>query len=307
MRAARATREVAAALAVPHDILGQTGDRFAKERQTSFACNFASNEHFWLVPLDRHLAGMTNRDAPLLDGIGGDVLSAGLFLDEARLSLYRAGRLTELADRLLGRCDPLPFLQPSEGLSLAIARARMVEELARHAQAPNPVASFFFWNRTRRTIASAPFGLLGAHRVHCPYLDPEVFDFLLGLPPELFLDHSFHTETIHAVFPEHAAIPFETKQAKLVRSVWHFRGYAARLMQALSQRPPRLLDRGYCYARLGHMLLTGNDRFFWLIQLISYLVVLEEALDTAPAPAPARRADTPMLPPVAAVQPGPMG
>lgn len=299
-------RRVAAALAVPHEVIAAHGDRAAEERQTAFACSFMSNEHFWLTPLDRRLAGATSAEVPLLDGLGGDVLSAGLFLDAERLALYRQGRLAELADRLLadgGR--HLPYMKDPESLSLATARARLVEELARHAEAPNPVAAFFFWNRTRRCIAPAPFVMLGAHRVHCPYLDPEVFEFLLGLPAEHFLDHRFHTDTIHAAFPEHAGLPFEAKDGRRVRSMWHLRNYAARLMGGLLRRPLQLLDRRYCLERLGHMLVTGSNRFFWLAQSISYFAVLEEVTDPGLARTAARHPQIPpMLPPVTVVQPG---
>jgi asparagine synthase (glutamine-hydrolysing) len=299
-------RRVTAALGTPHELLAQRGDRLAMERHTAFTCSFTTNEHFWLTPLDRRLAGATSIEAPLLDGIGGDVLSAGLFLDAERLTLFRQGKLTELSDRLLAAGGShLPYMKDPASLSLPVARGRLLEELERHAKRPNPVASFFFWNRTRRCIAAAPFAMLAAHRVHCPYLDPEVFDFLLGLPPELFLDHGFHTDTIHAAFPEHAGLPFETKTRKRVRSIWHLRHYAARLTDGLLRRPVQLLDRRYCLERLGHMLVTGNHRFFWLAQAISYFGALEEVTDPGLGRAVARWPQIPpMLPPVTAVQPG---
>lgn len=298
--------QVAAALGTPHHLIAQRGDRAAMERKTAFTCNFTTNEHFWLSPLDRRLTGATSAETPLLDGIGGDVLSAGLFLDAERLMLFRQGKLTALADRLLADGGAhLPYMKDAAALSLPVARARLVEELERHADRPNPVASFFFWNRTRRCIAQAPFAMLGAHRVHCPYLDPEVFDFLLGLPGELFLDHRFHTDTIHAAFPDYAGIPYETKTRKGVRSIWHLRNYAARLTHGLLRRPVQLLDRRYCLERLGHMLVTGNDRFFWLAQSISYFAALEEVMDPGVVHETARRPQIPpMQPPVSAVQPG---
>ena len=286
-------RQVTAALAVPHEIIPQSGNRLAKGRRATIACNLATNAHYWMVPLADRLAGATGPRAPILDGIGGDVLSNGLFLDAERLGLYREGRLGELADRLIGEEPaPLPCLLDPAAMPFSAARERLIAEFARHRHAPNPIAAFFFWNRTRRCIAPSVFGVLGTHRVHCPYLDPELCDFLLGLPPEHFLDHSFHAETINSAFPQYAALPFEIKRTNNRTSLWHLRLYAAQLMARLHGTPRLLLDRRYCLPRLTQMLATGSVRFHWVAETVAYFTVLEEALTlgaavaSAPIPQP---------------------
>jgi hypothetical protein len=39
-----------------------------------------------------------------------------------------------------------------------VALERLIAELKGHAPSPNPVQSFYFWNRTRRAVALLPFG-----------------------------------------------------------------------------------------------------------------------------------------------------
>ena len=48
------------------------------------------------------------------------------------------------------------------GFDLAVAS--VASELAQHAAAPNPVGSFFFWNRTRREIALSPYAMVNGVR-----------------------------------------------------------------------------------------------------------------------------------------------
>jgi hypothetical protein len=160
----------------------------------------------------------------------------------------------------------------------------MVVELERHARAANPVASFFFWNRTRRSIAQAPFGVLGDWPVRCPYLDREVFDFLLGLPPELFLAHRFHTDAIEAAFPEFSMLPYETKRLPPVTARAHFRHHARSGLARLWLGRSPLLSRRYCAARLAFDAASGSRRFLWIGHACAYLDLLEEVRPHRPAP-----------------------
>src|SRR5207244_9022442 len=103
-----------------------------------------------------------------------------------------------------------------------VALDRMTQELKRHSDAPNPVTSFFFWNRTRRKIATHSYRILArVGEVFSPYLDHDVFDLLSGLPPEVFLDHTFHTEAIHRAYPRYAALPFAAKKEPRMLSADH--------------------------------------------------------------------------------------
>jgi asparagine synthase (glutamine-hydrolysing) len=200
-------RMLATTLGLEHVAL-QPGPRLEAELKKNLATSFCADEHAWLIPLAERLNG---RGLTIYDGIGGDVLSASLFQKPAWLEHYRARRFAELARVLTGKSsDRIMALEGAEARRLREeARDRIVVELERYADATNPSTMFFFWNRTRREIALAPFGLLsGVETCYCPYLDHDVFDFLASLPPEITIDRSFHTETIALAYPAAEAVPY---------------------------------------------------------------------------------------------------
>lgn len=206
--ASRLARE----LGLPHEIVEEAPSRVGVELRKNLITHFCADEHAWFLPLAVELEGSGVR---LWDGIGGDVLSNGHRLDATRLALARAGRAEDLAlamaDEALLRAIPLPA---AARLGRDAAVARLTAEIRRHLDAPNPVGSFFFWNRTRREIALVPFGLWdGVGAVVTPYLDPAVFDLLTALPAEMFLDRQFHADAIRRAFPEYAHLPFDVDSA----------------------------------------------------------------------------------------------
>ncbi len=246
----------------------------ALEQRKNRETHFCADEHAWILPLRDTLQG---RCDILYDGIGGDVLSAGLFLDPDSLSLFRAGRqcsphapredytppagataIADLARALFAREHPVPIvprlLNAETARKLGDDRAveRLTAELRRHADAPNPCGSFFFWNRTRREIALSPFSIFGAFRVFAPFLDHDVVDFLAGLPAELFLDHTFHDQAIAQAYPQWAHLPYAAKQEPRFRFAdlalaWQTRRRLRRRRHTALNLPyllPRLLRAG---------------------------------------------------------------
>jgi hypothetical protein len=167
----------------------------------------------------------------------------------------------------------------------AAARDRLTAELARHQDAANPVGSFFFWNRTRRVVALSFFAMLGEHRLITPYLDPAVFDFLAGLPAELFLDHQFHREAVHRAFPEFAGIGFarsgrEDADQGPVRA--HFRRYGRAILRRLEAWPSRMIDQRYALRRIRYLAWWGSPDACWTADACLYLNQLEHAAHEAP-------------------------
>jgi hypothetical protein len=76
-----------------------------------------------------------------------------------------------------------------------------------------PTASWYFWTRTRREIALAPFGLgQRVKTIFAPYLDADLFDFLTALPDWMLLEKTLHDDVIAAAYPALASIPYVPKQ-----------------------------------------------------------------------------------------------
>ena len=57
-----------------------------------------------------------------------------------------------------------------------------------------------------------------------PYLDHNLVDFLLSLPAEMYMDKTFHTETIHRMHPEFDDILYAgDKKTAIIEDNWHYR------------------------------------------------------------------------------------
>jgi asparagine synthase (glutamine-hydrolysing) len=233
-------RALAGALGLKHVVVPRL-PRLEAELRKNLTTSFCADEHAWLMPLGDRL---NESGLAIYDGIGGDVLSASLFQKPAWLELYRAGRLGNLADSLIGRrADAMrAILEPEFRASQRheTALERIIDELGRYADAANPSTMFFFWNRTRREIALAPFAVLsGVKTCFCPYLDHELFDFLASLPPEVTLDRSFHTETIERMHPTLAHLPYGgPKQRRAFAALATFGGRV--VWHGLRSRPRRI-------------------------------------------------------------------
>ena len=74
-----------------HIVLDQRADFLGQEREKNSLTNFCSLEHGWILPLSDYFA--LNAYHGIFDGIGGDCLSAGLFMDKNQLALYEKKRI----------------------------------------------------------------------------------------------------------------------------------------------------------------------------------------------------------------------
>ena len=275
---------VAEALGLEQVVLDQTEPRLQAELRKNLTTSFGSDEGTAFMVMGDYLDGRTRA---VFDGIGGDFLSSGRFLTERRLALVEAGQLTELADDLLSKSPRVPSLlrddvRPRFGRRVAIERLRA--ELERHMVAPNPITSYIFWNRCRREIALFPFNFYGQEiEKICPYLDHDVFDFLMSLPPAIVLDRTFHAETIQRAFPAHAQIPFEPQGSPFRFDERYRRDLLEQIADVgayMGQAPPKLLseqkvrERLAQHARAGRELVQFGPQLMYALQLerfISYL------------------------------------
>jgi asparagine synthase (glutamine-hydrolysing) len=267
---------LARAMELDHVVL-QPAPRLEAELQKNLATSFCTDEHAWLMPVAEHLTG---RAVTIYDGIAGDVLSASLFQKPAWLELYRAGRFGELASALVAkRRGGIIGLAGAEARRLrGGALERIAVELQRYADATNPSTMFFFWNRTRREIALAPFGLLsGVETCFCPYLDHDVFDFLTSLPPEITIDRSFHSETIALTRSAARTIPYAVPGRRGAATSLATFG-ASVVWYGLRSRPRRARMFSLLAAQLASLVPGSEERARALVdpdQLL-YLLQLDE-------------------------------
>ena len=214
---------------------------------------YCGGSHTWAPPLAKSLVG---RYHTVYDGLAGSILSSGFMVDKERADFFARGDLNKLALVLLsGNEKRIHRELKHEWLNdypLELAANRLTIELAKHVDAPNPMMSYLFWNRTRRSVGLVPFGILSkVPVVHCPYLDHELFDFLFSINPDHYLKHHFHDDVIRRAYPEFAFIPYEDKLKKGLfdadaRQYYRraIRGFVWRYLMSY-QPPGKPLQRSY--------------------------------------------------------------
>jgi len=282
---------VAAALAeavgVRLVVLRQARSQLRAELQKNLQTSFCADENAWYLAMVDYLKG---RASLIYDGIGGDVLSESRNLSAERVELFDSGRFTDLAEHMFVRNETglARLLQPQFyrrcGRDLAVDQ--LVAELKKHVDAPNPIGSFYFWNRTRREIALAPYGLLNTvAEVYSPFLDHDLFDFLTSLPATMLLDRQFHTETVRRAHPRFARIPFESRATPTGMYRSHFRRLALELgWYTLRHTPSPIVRTSLLIPRLVLGVLNGDHVKMGAAAhpLVPYLLQLGDVLSEGP-------------------------
>ncbi|MCH8475205.1 MAG: hypothetical protein LAT55_08250 [Opitutales bacterium] len=188
----------------------------------NFCCGLTGSEGAWMTA---SLPLLAQYPCAIFDGIGGDVLAAGLFIRNNWQSLAQEGRWDELAvtlvrdlssnrdqkrvNRLASKIFGVPETAFSEEAAIECVR----DELDLYKNFHNPVTAFFFYNRTAGVIAASSFGMYQCvDQIHAPFLDRNVAGFLLSLPESMFADHQFHSRAIAEAYPDFATIPYTGKK-----------------------------------------------------------------------------------------------
>lgn len=276
---------VAAALTheldLPHVVLEQKESWFKAEYRKNLITNLCADEHAWYMVAADYLA----EDFQVTyDGIAGDVLSAGLFITPDLLELFESEQSADIANELLqdqneGTLKILLTPEMHARFKRELAVSHLQSEIEKHFGAPNPVGSFFFWNRTRREIALVPYGLLGSlPKVFSPYLDHDLYDFLVSLPAAMLADQTFHTDTLRRAYPQYAHIPYEDKKAPPVESFAAKAQFGRELAwHLLPGMPSSMMSNGFLFPRVLASLLSRrfSASTIWHSPLALYLHQLE--------------------------------
>jgi asparagine synthase (glutamine-hydrolysing) len=278
---AESAEELTEVLKLKHVVLTHPRSRLNAELRKNLQTNFATTEHAWILPLAGYLNGKVQT---MYDGIAGDVLSAGHLQDSERLAFYEANDFAGLAKFLLRDPDNLLSEKALQALvtpgiyrrfNYELAVSHLTSEIEKHADAPNPVASFILFNRTRRAIATSPYCLFKAiPNVFSPYLDHALYDLLSSQPAKMTLDYRLHSETIARTYPRYAAIPYGEKKYA-IRDAGHQRSFAQELLRHFLANLPRCINKSYILPRLLRSATTGNDSIASLGPPCVYLTQLE--------------------------------
>ena len=267
-------------LGLTHRVLPAAEDRLAAEQEKNARSSYCTAEHVQFMPLAAHLATTTQET---YDGIAGDVLSQSRYFDSQLLALFRADRLGDAADLLLdgfgkqGLEAALRWMLSGRArrrFSRERAHARLVRECRIHQDAPNPIASFFFWNRTRRAIALSPFALFAPVKVHAPFLDRNLFECLIATPAELLMDRRLHTDAVRARWRALADLPYAKVEADSGRSAYH-RAVAAGLFHRLARSHSELLNLPSLLARCAAAAVDGRSDRIWFTSRVTWLWQVE--------------------------------
>jgi hypothetical protein len=266
-------------LALRHVVVRSRQRRLLDEVEKNAVTNYCADSHTWFLAVRDAL--LAHGVDTTYDGIAGDVLSSSTFLTPERDQLYREERYGELADELLGSAeDWLKELLSRSCFPLVPrdqAKERLIKELRSHASSPNPVAAFYFWNRTRRVTALCPYAILsGIPFVFSPFVDEQLFDFMTSLPASHFIGRSFHTEAINRAFPDCVHLPYAPRGSGR-QIVGSLRRSTVDLVGAVLRRRVFLLRRDRVVTRLGAA-LAGVSPGEWWFRQASYLIQLEEAV-----------------------------
>ena len=266
---------------VNHVILSQTDTLFSLEHRKNLKTNFCADEHEWVLRAADYLKG---RAKIVYDGLGGSLFCDGFGLNKDRQGMCESGKVEQLAIALLGD-DSVSGVRTFKSAALktvdwSLALERMKVELERHFESPNPVCSFYFWNRTRREVALSPYRIFGQFEtVFSPFTDQALTDFLSGIPGKMVLDHTLHDDTITRAFPRAGAIPYAKKAGDRSGASKEFRQYALDVAKMGIKAPASSwLNYYYHVPRIRRCLIDSNysSSILWLGPVTTYMLQLEE-------------------------------
>jgi asparagine synthase (glutamine-hydrolysing) len=271
-------RTVAAALGVRHVVLQQRTRRVAAEHEKNVLTHYCADEHVQFLPL-RDYFGLQPCD--VFDGLAGDVLTQSQRLDATLHADFVEGRFERIAQRVLGDATTIePALarlltrHGTDRFTRRLAVSRLADEASRHADAPNPIAGFFFFSRMRREVALAPYALLDICPVSTPFLDAELAQLLLSLPFSVVADRRLHTETLQRRYPAFAHLPFDRKQ-KGREDRGGGRRSAAALLALAVRSGSAIVDTRAIAARALRALATGASGHLWFLPRMVQLLDVE--------------------------------
>lgn len=274
------------ALGQRHEVIAREPSFVSAALRKNLVTSFCSDEHTWAMSM---CDWVNKRKVTVYDGLGGDVLSAGLFSSPERLRALRAGKAEQFVSDLFASAESelQRWLRPPahRRFSRERAVARAAVAASKYGRQPSPVASFFFDNRTRREIALYSCCMFRTDTLlYMPFLDHQLFDYLTSIPGEELVDKTFHTDALSRGYPQWAHLPYAlaesdrraTRLSQLSRRCYNARlalDMAAYLVRRRDSWVDRLAVLPRLMGLLGHadarhsVFWFNPERILWATQL----------------------------------------
>lgn len=157
--------------------------------------NYETLDHSWLAS---SLPYLNNKnEGVVLDGFGGDVLSESKIVKYEFHNLYLQGRFEELAEEIISNSEYINSFYSGSFIDKYFykseAKSTLVKEFERYRDCHNPMQQFYFWNRSRRSIATSSVRYLSAkHHVYLPFIGKELYCLLVSMPADKYFKDNEH-------------------------------------------------------------------------------------------------------------------
>ncbi|MGP9801182.1 hypothetical protein [Rheinheimera sp. NSM] len=247
-------------LNIRHQSLALEPHYLAQQLENFRMSSFCAEENAWISVVADHLNSLDSSYVAF-DGLAGGILSDGAFTSAKKIQLYREEKWQELANIILSAEGYLPAMLSEHDYrrwSRDKALDRVIAELKRYQQCPNPVGQFYLWNRTRREICYMPFGYMNkVVNVATPYMFRDVYNFLLQLPGKFFANDSFHSRAIALTYPQYAHLPYAERTPARPLGLRQRIGTLTEIGRFLQQHP-HPVSGGFIYPRLAAGIVSGN-------------------------------------------------
>lgn len=225
----RIARILSETLHITHIALERKNSYLVDELRALEITSYGSDEHAWFLALADYIKDKTK---VLYDGIAGDMLSgaSGHLRTSGVPEAFHTKNNTEMCKKLFeawGRPNDhvLRWMLDKdflEKVNLDRAIEHLSNELKKHTPTHNPLRSFYFWNRTIRKLGLSPYAInAGIEKVYSPYLDHDLFDFLISLPTNRTQNGTLHAKAIKRAYPQYANIPYEQNDSQKISTAEH--------------------------------------------------------------------------------------
>lgn len=183
-----------------------------------------AQEHLWALPLADHF----KKTKVVFDGLAGDLLLKGLFLDNYNLSFLNNNKKLSLiiADQYgYSLFFIKKFFKKEVRKNLNFSKKSLFDQIKLSVNSDNKISVFFAKNRTRNALCLSSGNIFMMLEKRFPFLDNDLVNFALSIPPDIKINKHLYFEILKGSFPELRDISTTNDEnflKKLDRLIWRF-------------------------------------------------------------------------------------